>query len=311
MRDGNCLFRAFSDQVYGTPEHYALVRDWCTKYISVERDYFEQFVAEPFGEFLARIQREGEWGDDVEVEALSEIYGCRVEIYDPYTREVMRTFHESCDADRPHPVRLQYEGHAHYNSLVPRTGLVLIVQQRAPGEIEKRALERSRTRREAGQGRGGDGAAERAEREVRLSRLEFEHKSQTEMDKVIENSRIEWEKAERLRMDKEVVDAMLQQSELEEEQKQLAMALNESEQMGMYNKQDFPIYSMCVAKGVPETNTQQGSSPARDCREYLYPESVYVVMSMGFPLEECMKAYHLVGDNSDNILEYCCQNLGR
>lgn len=78
----------------------------CTKYIASERNYFEQFVAEPFEQrlggdtwcysahakhrvnfhqttestsgdamcplhlrFLARIQREGEWGDDVEIEA--------------------------------------------------------------------------------------------------------------------------------------------------------------------------------------------------------------------------------------------------
>merc|ERR1719316_1817349 len=75
-RDGNCLFRSFSDQVYGTPEHHALLRHRCSKYIASERNYFEQFVAEPFDEFLARIQREGEWGDDVEIEALSEMYDC-------------------------------------------------------------------------------------------------------------------------------------------------------------------------------------------------------------------------------------------
>ncbi|CAK0817137.1 unnamed protein product, partial [Prorocentrum cordatum] len=84
--DGNCLFRSFSDQLYGTPEHHALVRDRCSKYIASERDYFEQFVTEPFEQFLARIQREGEWGDDVEIEAVSEIYDCRVEIYAPYNQ---------------------------------------------------------------------------------------------------------------------------------------------------------------------------------------------------------------------------------
>merc|ERR1719408_747823 len=115
-RDGNCLFRSISDQVYGTPEHHVLLRDRCSKYIASERAYFEQFVAGSFEDFLNRIKLDGEWGDDVEIEALSEIYDVRVEIYGSYGHALMRTFHEQCDAKRPCPIRLLYEGNAHYNS---------------------------------------------------------------------------------------------------------------------------------------------------------------------------------------------------
>ncbi|CAE7206362.1 OTU6, partial [Symbiodinium natans] len=191
----------------------------CTKYIASERSYFEQFVAEPFEEFLARIQREGEWGDDVEIEALSEIYDCRVEIYASYGHSLMRTFHEACDAKWPQPVRLLYEGHAHYNSLAPRSGLCPIAQQLRPGEIEDAAICRSRRRYEAGLRREGvnEADAKLTEQEVvdesiRLSRLEFEHKSEAEMDMALQDSRAEWEKSERKRMEEEVVDAILQQS---------------------------------------------------------------------------------------------------
>lgn len=326
-RDGNCLFRSFSDQVYGTPEHHALLRDRCSQYIASERNYFEQFVAEPFDEFLARIQREGEWGDDVEIEALSEIFDCRVEIYASFTHALMRTFHETCDAKWTHPVRLQYEGHSHYNSLAPRSGLAPIARStaRTPGEIEDAAIARSRKRQEAGQRRAGAAEADihETDREVldesiRLSRLEFEHKSDREMDVTLEKSRAEWEKAERKRMDEEVVDAILQQSVMEEEQKQLAVAMKESKEMIMQNKPDYAsLYGIIAPEGMMAESMPAASSSSanerdnRDSKEYQYPESVYAVMSMGFPLEKCIQAYHLVGDNPEGILQYCCQTLGR
>jgi len=328
-RDGNCLFRSFSDQLYGTPEHHALVRDRCSKYIASERNYFEQFVAEPFDEFLARIQREGEWGDDVEIEALSEIYDCRVEIYASYSLALMRTFHEACDAKWPHPIRLQYEGHAHYNSLAPRSGFLPVAKSMPghallPGEIEDAAITRSRRRQEAGQRRHGAGEAdlEQTEREVvdesiRLSRLDFEHKSEAEMDRALEDSRKEWERSERKRMDEEVVDAILQQSVLEEEQKQLSLAMKESKEMIMSGKSDYAAFYGMISpspeavQDVPGASSSSANEGDRDTREYQYPESVYAVMSMGFPLEKCIQAYHLVGDNPEGILAFCCQTLGR
>mmetsp|Transcript_113198 Transcript_113198/g.283381 ORF Transcript_113198/g.283381 Transcript_113198/m.283381 type:complete len:370 (-) Transcript_113198:141-1250(-) len=325
-RDGNCLFRSFSDQLYGTPEHHALVRDRCSKYIASERNYFEQFVAEPFDEFLSRIQREGEWGDDVEIEALSEIYDCRVEIYASFSQALMRTFHEACDAKWPHPIRLQYEGHAHYNSLALRSGFVPVTKSQlgqvlAPGEIEDAAILRSHRRREAGQRRSGASEAdlEQTDRDVldesiRLSRLEFEHKSDAEMDRALEDSRAEWERSERKRMDEEVVDAILQQSVLEEEQKQLSIAMKESKEMTRPEYAAF--YGMINsnpenAQDMPGASSSSANEGDRDTREFQYPESVYAVMSMGFPLEKCIQAYHLVGDNPEGILAYCCQTLGR
>lgn len=328
-RDGNCLFRSFSDQLYGTPEHHALLRDRCSKYIASERSYFEQFVAEPFEEFLARIQREGEWGDDVEIEALSEIYDCRVEIYASYTHTLMRTFHEATAAKWPNPIRLLYEGSAHYNSLAPRSGLVPIVlalhgPSRLPGEIEDAAIRRSMKRRQAGMCREGEGDADREATEqevidesIRLSRLEFEHKSAADMDQALEDSRVEWEKSERKRMDEEVVDAILQQSVLEEEQKQLSLAMKESKEMVMNTRPDFAaLYGMVgldldLGPGASSSSGKEDLRDNRDNRDFQYPESVYAVMSMGFPLEKCIQAYHLVGDNPEGILQFCCQTLGR
>lgn len=140
----------------------------------------------------------------------------------------------------------------------------------------------------------GESDVERTDREVldesvRLSRLEFEHKSDAEMDTALTDSRVEWERSERKRMDEEVVDATLQESVLEEEQNQLSMAMKESKDMIM------------KVDNMPGASSSSGNGQ--------YPESVYMVMSMGFALETCIQAYHLVGDNPEGILAYCCQNL--
>ena len=197
--DGNSLFRSFSDQVYGEPAHHCLMRSRCQKYIACERNYFQQFVAEPLEELLSRIGREGEWGaDDVEIQALSEMYGCRVEIYvshSPASHSLIRTFHETREAQLRQPVRLQYKGRAHYNSLAPRGGLVPIIETR-PGRAEDAAFLRSFRRQAAGLTGIQETAQGVFDESVRLSRKEFEDKAGIEMDRLLEDSRGDWILAE-------------------------------------------------------------------------------------------------------------------
>merc|ERR1740123_1066142 len=191
-------------------------------------------------------------------------------------------------------------------------------KQCAPGEIEDAAIVRSQNRREAGQGRRGAAEAdvESTEKDVLdesicLSRLEFEHKSDAEMDRALEDSRTDWERSERRRMDEEVVDSILQQSVLEEEQKQLSLAMKESKEMIMSNKMDYAQFGMITNTREGGVSSSSANEQDMDSQEFQYPESVFAVMSMGFPLEKCIQAYHLVGDNPEGILAFCCQTLGR
>eukprot|EP00929_Paragymnodinium_shiwhaense_P049402 TRINITY_DN24919_c0_g1_i3.p1 TRINITY_DN24919_c0_g1~~TRINITY_DN24919_c0_g1_i3.p1 ORF type:complete len:348 (+),score=60.02 TRINITY_DN24919_c0_g1_i3:58-1044(+) len=230
--DGNCLFRSFSHQLYGAAEHHSMIRARCCEYMASERVYFEQFVAEPFDDYLSRLRKDGEWADDVEIEALSEIYDCRVEIYaagksSSSSSSPMRTLHETCDAKWPYPVRLQYEGRSHYNSLIPRTGFVPIAlslsdEPRLPGDIEDEAIAKLRKRQFACKRRKGalDLDVDNTDRVcldqcVHLSRQEFEHKSAEEMDKALLESTREWTQTEDEEIDEGLVDAVLQQSMLE------------------------------------------------------------------------------------------------
>nr|XP_009789379.1 PREDICTED: uncharacterized protein LOC104237015 isoform X3 [Nicotiana sylvestris] len=81
-----------------------------------ERDHFSQFITEGFTSYCKRKRRDKVYGNNVEIQALSEMYNRPIHIYS-YSNEPMNTFHGSYNSDSP-PIRLSYHHGNHYNSLV-------------------------------------------------------------------------------------------------------------------------------------------------------------------------------------------------
>jgi len=157
--DGNCLYRAFADQLYGNESNYEIVKNACFDYIEIEKPFFSQFIEgglENFDYYVAMKRRDGVWGDDVEIQALSEIYCRNVEIFS-HSLEPLKTFHENEDnnlrrierkKDDTLPIRLSYHGRAHYNSIVP-TDINQYKEQLIQtyiGKYESKALEQAKLR---------------------------------------------------------------------------------------------------------------------------------------------------------------------
>ena len=98
--DGNCLFRAVAYQVYGEQDMCYFLRERCMEYVLASKDYFKDFIDTTIdGSIEMYCQRKSQdkvWGDDLEIEALSEIYGRPIEIY-AYSSEPTRTFHEQAE----------------------------------------------------------------------------------------------------------------------------------------------------------------------------------------------------------------------
>ena len=115
--DGNCLFRSIAFQAYGDQELHKLVRAKCMQYISVEREYFKNFIEggeSQIDDYIARKSCLGVWGDDIEIQAMTEIYDNPVEIY-AYDNKPMKTFHEASPEElnlkgNKTPFRLSYHG---------------------------------------------------------------------------------------------------------------------------------------------------------------------------------------------------------
>lgn len=58
--DGNCMFRSVAHQVYGDAEQHALVRAAVMQYMSLEREFFREFIAgETFEAYIERMKVSG------------------------------------------------------------------------------------------------------------------------------------------------------------------------------------------------------------------------------------------------------------
>lgn len=96
---------------------HKLIRAKCMQYISVERDYFKNFIdggEDYIDEYIARKSVLGCWGDDIEIQAMTEIYDIPMEIY-AYDNRPMKTFHEASPEEMALkaskiPFRLSYHG---------------------------------------------------------------------------------------------------------------------------------------------------------------------------------------------------------
>jgi hypothetical protein len=117
--DGNCLFRAISLQVYGSSDMHSTVRTQCLDFMEVEESHFKDFVAEPYDEYIARKRMDGVHGNHAELQAASELYNRRIEVYVPPKVEPMNIFQqeeakassgggEESTAAVNHPIRLLY-----------------------------------------------------------------------------------------------------------------------------------------------------------------------------------------------------------
>ncbi|BBN01541.1 OTU domain-containing protein 5 [Marchantia polymorpha subsp. ruderalis] len=114
--DGNCLFRAVADQVYGDAEMYDETRQMCIDYMEKERDHFSQFVTESFTAYCKRKRRDKVHGNNLEIQAMAEMYNRPIHIFS-YSMDPINIFHGHYETDLP-PIRLSYHRGNHYNSLI-------------------------------------------------------------------------------------------------------------------------------------------------------------------------------------------------
>jgi OTU domain-containing protein 5 len=165
--DGNCLFRAVSLQVYGDASMHGQVRKQCMDFmvrpispgsiflgdavvlipsrpISQERgtEHFSQFVTgEKFSMYIRRKRREGVHGNNLEIQAISELFNRPIEVFSPENGSApLNIFHAEYKTDDA-PIRLSYHDGNHYNAvidpLVPTAGLGLGLPGLQPGLADK------------------------------------------------------------------------------------------------------------------------------------------------------------------------------
>ncbi|KAL3653009.1 hypothetical protein CASFOL_002690 [Castilleja foliolosa] len=116
--DGNCQFRALSDQFYRTPEHHKFVRQQIVKQLRSCPEIYEGYVPMAYEHYLSKMSKSGEWGDHVTLQAAADSYGMKI--------FVITSFKDTCYIEilpnvqkSERVIFLSFWAEVHYNSIYP------------------------------------------------------------------------------------------------------------------------------------------------------------------------------------------------
>ncbi|XVF20275.1 hypothetical protein REPUB_Repub11eG0183900 [Reevesia pubescens] len=116
--DGNCQFRALSDQFHRSPEYHEYVRLLVVNQLKSCPDMYEGYVPMAYGDYLEKMSKSGEWGDHVTLQAAADSYGVKI--------FVITSFKDTCYIEiLPNVPRskrvifLSFWAEVHYNSIYP------------------------------------------------------------------------------------------------------------------------------------------------------------------------------------------------
>ena len=81
--DGNCLFRAVCEQIENNEINYNFYREKCIEYMKDNPDKFTPFIEddESYEKYLERMSKDGEWGGNLEIYAMSMAFQYNFYIY--------------------------------------------------------------------------------------------------------------------------------------------------------------------------------------------------------------------------------------
>ena len=113
--DGNCLFRCVSEQMEDDENNYEAYREKCIKYMLENTNEFAPFLEEdePIDKYIEKMSKNGEWGGNLEIHALSKALQVNfyIHIYDQPVYVINNW-------EKPvKNIRLTYHNGKHYNSL--------------------------------------------------------------------------------------------------------------------------------------------------------------------------------------------------
>ncbi|KAL6535829.1 OVARIAN TUMOR DOMAIN-containing deubiquitinating enzyme 12 [Orobanche hederae] len=114
--DGNCQFRALSDQMYRSPEHHKYIRKEVVKQLKDYRSLYECYVPMKYSRYYKKMARSGEWGDHITLQAAADKFAAKICL--------LTSFRDTCfieivPQNQP-PKRelwLSFWSEVHYNSL--------------------------------------------------------------------------------------------------------------------------------------------------------------------------------------------------
>ena len=288
--DGNCMFRAVSDQVYGNEDFHNIIREKCMDYLLIEREFFSQFVEggdKKFDNYINMKRKFGVWGDDVELQAISELYNRPIEIYSG-SNKPLKTFHENIkeynlkekneqnNRIKISPIRISYHGKEHYNSVVPTKFDFDIwrnykdnIINKTPGEYEDEVLI--------------------MKKKQKLNKINDK--------KEIEESRKLFVKTKDKYLDDMLLDVLLNEDGKNDER------LMEQSKLE-YKKEQENILQKVINESIKETEKNENKNKGLNEMDYYSNPVIQSALECGFSLEDAIMAWTIYGDNQDLVMQY-------
>ncbi|KAL5565752.1 hypothetical protein UlMin_028916 [Ulmus minor] len=116
--DGNCQFRALSDQIYRTPVHHKFVRQQIVTQLKSNPEIYEGYVPMAYADYLQKMSKSGEWGDHVTLQAAADSYGVKIFVMTSFKEtsyiEIIPNVERSSKV-----ICLSFWAEVHYNSIYP------------------------------------------------------------------------------------------------------------------------------------------------------------------------------------------------
>ncbi|KAK4440587.1 OVARIAN TUMOR DOMAIN-containing deubiquitinating enzyme 6 [Sesamum alatum] len=276
LEDGNCLFRAVADQVYGDSELYDLVRQMCIDYMERERDHFSQFITEGFTSYCKRKRRDKVYGNNMEIQALSEMYNRPIHIYS-YSTEPINIFHGSYNTDTP-PIRLSYHHGNHYNSLVDPRRLTI-----------------------------GAGLGFSSLQGTNIDKDQVKAAIKAQQDQQIDNALL----AEgRFYSDLELTEKEIERMVMEASRAEYLADDKFKQQVGPRESSTSRAEpSSSAARSSGSDGRQEGARESGLAGSALNG-SMQIMLSMGFSYLQVMEAYSIFGDDVDSMICYLIETSG-
>ncbi|KAK4263430.1 hypothetical protein QN277_028836 [Acacia crassicarpa] len=116
--DGNCQFRALSDQLYRSSEHHKFVREQITNQLYSHPELYAGYVPMAYSDYLRKMGKGGEWGDHVTLQAAADWYGVKIFVITSFKGtcyiEILPQIQKS-----ERVIFLSFWAEVHYNSIYP------------------------------------------------------------------------------------------------------------------------------------------------------------------------------------------------
>uniref|UniRef100_T1JCG5 OTU domain-containing protein n=1 Tax=Strigamia maritima TaxID=126957 RepID=T1JCG5_STRMM len=118
-KDGSCLFRAVSEQVFDTQVHHFNVRVTTVEFMDRHRELFEDSIDGYFDNYLCCLRNPKEWGGRLEMNAMSLMYRKEFLMFKDEDKQLCQITNNNFE-DK---IRLYCTDSKHYDSVYPKSYL--------------------------------------------------------------------------------------------------------------------------------------------------------------------------------------------